>query len=446
VARGQDGRVYACIDLKSFYASVECVDRGLDPLAARLVVADPTRTKKTICLAITPAMKALGIRNRCRLFEIPEGTDFVIARPHMRRYMEVSASIYAIYLRYISPDDIHVYSVDECFIDLTSYVSLYGKTPRELAVMLMDAVLSETGICATAGIGTNLFLAKVALDVTAKHAADHIGWLDEASFARTVQTHRPITDIWNVGPGIAERLERYGVHDLRGVCALDEATLYREFGVNAEYLIDHAHGREPCTIAQIHAYEPRGHSLMNGQVLACDYTFDEALVVLREMADQTALDLVDKRLVAASVSLWVGYAREGPPAGRTFDGGHGRRVVAGPRSARVPDHTGATRTLAEPTNSRRRLAAALVGLWRETTLPDRPIRRISIGVGRLVPEEFATSGSILDIEADDDERAVAEAVIAVKDRFGKNALVRGISLTEKATARERNEQIGGHRA
>ena len=446
MAREHDEHVYACIDLKSFYASVECVERGLDPLAAKLVVADPTRTKKTICLAITPAMKALGIRNRCRLFEIPEGVDFTIARPHMRRYMEVSAGIYGVYLRYISPEDIHVYSVDECFIDLTSYVALYDKTPRELAVMLMDAVLAETGICATAGIGTNLFLAKVALDVCAKHAADHIGYLDEATFGRTIQTHRPITDIWNVGPGIAARLERYGVYDLRGVCALDEATLYREFGVNAEYLIDHAHGREPCTIAQIHAYEPRGHSLMNGQVLACDYTFDEALVVLREMADQTALDLVDKHLVAASVSLWVGYAREAPATGRVFDGGHGRRFVAGSWGTRTSDHTGGSRTLSEPTNSRRRLMAAFVELWRETTLPDRPIRRISLGVGRLVPEEFATSGSLIDLEADDGERAVAEAVIAVKGRFGKNALIRGVSLSEKATARERNEQIGGHRA
>ena len=263
-----EGRTYVCIDLKSFYASVECVDRGLDPLTANLVVADPDRTEKTICLAITPSMKALGLSSRCRVFEIPEGVRYVKARPRMQRYMEVSADIYSIYLRYVSPEDIHAYSIDECFIDATPYLALYRMGAKEFAVMLMDAVLAETGVCATAGVGPNLFLTKVALDITAKHADDHIGCLDQAEFERSIQTHRPITDIWNIGPGIAKRLAKYGVRDLRGVCEMSEATLYREFGVNAEYLIDHAHGEEPCTIADIHAYEPSAHSLGNGQVLA----------------------------------------------------------------------------------------------------------------------------------------------------------------------------------
>ena len=285
-------RTYVCIDLKSFYASVECVDRGLDPLTANLVVADPDRTEKTICLAITPSMKALGLSSRCRVFEIPENVDYVMAKPRMQRYMEASADIYSIYLRFVSPEDVHPYSIDECFIDATPYLSLYRTSAREFAVMLMEAVLAETGVRATAGVGPNLFLAKVALDITAKHARDCIGFLDQAEFERTIQTHRPITDIWNIGPGIARRLAKYAVYDLRGVCEMSEATLYREFGVNAEYLIDHAHGVEPCTIADIHAYEPSGHSLGNGQVLPCDYSFEEARDVLREMVDQLVLDLV----------------------------------------------------------------------------------------------------------------------------------------------------------
>ena len=329
-------RTYVCIDLKSFYASVECVDRGLDPLAANLVVADPERTEKTICLAITPSMKALGLSSRCRVFEIPAGVDYVMAKPRMQRYMEVSADIYSIYLRYVSPEDVHAYSIDECFIDATPYLALYRMSARQFAVMLMDAVLAETGVCATAGVGSNLFLAKVALDITAKHAEDRIGYLDQAEFERSIQTHRPITDIWNIGPGIAKRLAKYAVYDLRGVCEMSESTLYREFGVNAEYLIDHAHGVEPCTIADIHAYEPGGHSLGNGQVLPCDYSYDEAKDVLKEMVDQLVLDLVDKRLVAASISLYVGYAKDpgeraGEADGAFFDGGHGRRPASGRR-------------------------------------------------------------------------------------------------------------------
>ncbi len=320
-------RTYVCIDLKSFYASVECVDRGLDPLTANLVVADPDRTEKTICLAITPSMKALGLSSRCRVFEIPESVDYVMAKPRMQRYMEASADIYSIYLRFVSPEDVHPYSIDECFIDATPYLSLYRTSAREFAVMLMEAVLAETGVRATAGVGPNLFLAKVALDITAKHARDCIGFLDQAEFERTIQTHRPITDIWNIGPGIARRLAKYAVYDLRGVCEMSEATLYREFGVNAEYLIDHAHGVEPCTIADIHAYEPSGHSLGNGQVLPCDYSFEEARDVLREMVDQLVLDLVEKRLVAESISLHVGYARDHEAGGDRYRCTWGTRKV-----------------------------------------------------------------------------------------------------------------------
>lgn len=441
-------RTYVCIDLKSFYASVECVDRGLDPLTANLVVADPERTEKTICLAITPSMKALGLSSRCRVFEIPAGVNYVMAKPRMQRYMEVSADIYSIYLRYVSPEDVHAYSIDECFIDATPYLALYRMSARQFAVMLMDAVLAETGVCATAGVGPNLFLAKVALDITAKHAEDHIGYLDRAEFERSIQTHRPITDIWNIGPGIARRLAKYAVYDLRGVCEMNESTLYREFGVNAEYLIDHAHGVEPCTIADIHAYEPGGHSLGNGQVLPCDYSYDEAKDVLKEMVDQLVLDLVDKRLVAASISLYVGYAKDpgeraGEAAGAFFDDGHGRRPASGRRGGA---HTGGTRKQTDRTNLYSKLMPRFLELFEETTRADAPIRRINVGFGGVLPEEFATMDLFADVEAEAEERRLQRAVLTVKDRFGKNALLRGTSLKEKATARERNEQIGGHHA
>lgn len=438
-------RAYLCIDLKCFYASVECVDRGRDPFEHRLVVADPSRGRKTICLAISPAMKALGVRNRCRVFEIPDGIDYEMARPRMRRYMEVSANIYARYLRYFSPEDIHVYSVDEVFIDVTPYLALYGKTPRELAVELIDMVRRETGICATAGIGTNLFLAKVALDVTAKHAPDNIGELDEERYKCLIWPHRPITDIWGIGPGIARRLAQMGAHDMGGVALLPEQVLYDEFGVNAELLIDHAWGVEPCTMAEIHAYRPKAHSMGSGQVLMRDYAFDEAQVVLREMVDNLALELVDKGLVCGHVSLFVGYAHERGATGEksaaaeTFTGEHGTRVVG-----RRGEGANASRKLAEATSSRVALTAAFLELYAEIVDPNRAVRRVNIAVGELVPEEYAELTLFSDPAADAAERSLARAEMAVKRRFGKNALVRGISYRPEATGRERNEQVGGH--
>ena len=438
-------RAYLCIDLKCFYASVECVDRGRDPFEHRLVVADPMRGPKTICLAISPAMKALGVRNRCRVFEIPEGIDYEMAKPRMRRYMEVSAGIYELYLRYFSPDDIHVYSVDEVFIDVTPYLALYGKTPRELAVGLINMVRRETGICATAGIGTNLFLAKVALDVTAKHTPDNIGELDEERYKCLIWPHRPITDIWGIGPGIARRLAELGAHDMGGVALLPEQVLYKEFGINAELLIDHAWGIEPCTMAEIHAYRPRAHSMGSGQVLMRDYGFEEARTVLREMVDNLALELVDKALVCGHVSLFVGYAHERGQAGekdappRTFTGEHGTRVVG-----RRGEGANASRKLAEATNSRAALTAAFLALYEEVVDPNRAVRRVNIAVGELVPEEYAELTLFSDPKADAAERSLARAEMAVKRKFGKNALVRGISYRPEATGRERNEQVGGH--
>ena len=459
-------RTYLCIDLKSFYASAECFNRGLNPLKDNLVVADRDRGPKTICLAITPAMKALGVRNRCRLFEIPEDIDYIMAKPRMKHYMEVSAEIYAIYLQFISPEDIYAYSIDECFIDATPYLSLYEKTPRDFAKMLTDAVRKATNITATAGIGPNLFLAKVALDISAKHAEDGIGELDEKSFKRDIWFHTPITDIWQIGPGIARRLVKYGVHDLVGVAALNPETLYREFGVNAEFLIDHAWGQEPCTISDIKAYEPEGHSMTNGQVLPCDYTFEEARMVLREMTDASVLELVEKGLVTNRISLMIGYAVEkGDNAAEQtseavinsntgsntpthskpefFDGGHGKRFASGKYPA---GRTGGSRKLGRRTNSKQMLVEQLLRLYDETTLRNKAIRRINIGFGDLLPEEFATFTLFDDMEAETKEHDLQKAVIAVRNRFGKNAMLRGTSLQEKATAHERNEQVGGHHA
>ncbi|MDO4443709.1 MAG: DNA repair protein [Slackia sp.] len=438
----ETARTYLCIDLKTFYASVECADRGLDPFSTNLVVADESRGRTTICLAITPALKERGVRNRCRLFEIPEGIPYKAVVPRMKRYMEVSSDIYAIYLQFVSPEDIHIYSIDECFIDATSYLALYGKTAREFADMLMEEVLKRTGIRATAGIGGNLFLAKAALDITAKHDRGNIGMLDEDSFKRDIWFHRPITDIWGIGPGIARRLERHGIRDLAGIAAANPDTLYREFGKNAEYLIDHAWGQEPCTIAEIRAYEPEERSIVNGQVLPGDYTLAEARIVLSEMVDASVLDLVEQGLSCNRIALSVGYVRR-----RTqqpvhfFEGGHGKRFLEG-----AYDHTGGERKLGRRTNSRRYLMERFLAFFDETTHADIPIRRISICLAGLESDERATFTLFDDPKADEAEHDLQQAIIAVRSKFGKNAMLKATSLHEKATARERNKQIGGHRA
>lgn len=440
------GKIYLCIDLKSFYASVECADRGLDPFTTNLVVADPARTRTTICLAITPAMKALGVRNRCRVFEIPEGIKYITAVPRMRRYMEVSNDIFRIYLQHVSAQDIRPYSIDESFIDATPYLRLYGLTPRQFARMLMDEVLDKTGTTATAGIGTNLFLAKVALDVTAKHEHDCIGYLNEESFRQRIWWHQPITDIWSIGPGIARRLHKHGIDNLAGVAAANPDVLKREFGINATYLIDHAWGLEPCTIQQVRDYKPEGHSMTNGQVLPCDYTFHEARMVLREMVDASVLELVANGMVCERIFLSVGYAKQKQAPkqqrGALFDGGHGLRPVNGwgaPRSA-------ASRKLERRTNSGKLLQERFCQLFDETVSRTMPVKRLAIGFGDLLPERFATQTLFDDVDAERKERALQDAVVAVRSKYGRNAMLKGTSLQDKATARERNNQVGGHRA
>ena len=413
---------FLCIDLKSFYASVECVARGLNPLTTNLVVADPARGNGAICLAITPAMKALGIKNRCRIFDIPKNVEYITAIPQMQKYMMTSAKIYQIYLRYFSKDDIHVYSIDECFIDVTNYLKLYKKTPKELGEMLLNLLVKELGLYATCGIGTNLFLAKVALDVEAKHSPDFIGILDEESFKEKIWYHEPITDIWNISHGISKRLARFGAYNLHDVTLLNEDILYREFGINAELLIDHAHGIETCTMADIKAYKSKSNSHSNAQILFTDYNFDDAYTVLKEMVDVNVLDLVDKGLVCDSIALSIGYSKD------------------------VIKPTGGTLKLGKFTSSLNELQEFFKKLYYKTTNDEAPIRRISVGFNNLVSEDYASIDLFTNPQALEKEKRMQHAIIDLKKRYGKNSVLKGLNYTEKATQIKRNKLIGGHNA
>lgn len=409
-----------CIDLKSFFASVECAERGLDPFKVNLVVADPERSEGTVCLAITPAMKSLGIRNRCRMYEIPKDVEFITAKPRMHLYMEYSANIYGIYLKYVSKDDIHIYSIDECFLDVTHYLKLYKLTAKELAKKILDDIFNETKICATVGIGPNLFLTKVALDITAKHVDDHMGFLDEELFKKTIWHHKPITDIWGIGRGIAKRLARFGVEDLYDLAHCDEKLLYKEFGINSELLIDHANGKESCTIEDIHTYKAKSNSISTGQVLFEDYNFEDALLVLVEMVDNLELELIEKHLVTNSISLSISYSKD------------------------IIKSTGGSMKLPLYTNSSKVLTQYFEEYYRKTTNPNYPIRRLNISFNNVVDDEFETLSLFTDFEDEEKEFNMQRAVLDIKDKYGKNSIVRGSSLKEKSTARKRNNLIGGH--
>lgn len=417
-------KTYICIDLKCFYASVECVDRGLDPFVSNLVVADKSRGRGGICLAISPSMKKIGIKNRCRIFEIPKGIDYIIAKPRMKRYMEVSAQIYSVYLQFVAPEDIHIYSIDECFIDATPYMKLYNRTAKEFATMLVDAVMKETGICAAAGIGTNLFLAKVALDITAKKTNDHIGFLDEDEFKQTLWNHTPITDIWGVGKGIANRLKIYGIYDLQGVTKINKEVLYKEFGVNAEILIDHAYGKEPCTMKDIKNFKSKSNSISNSQILFHDYTMQEAFVVLKEMIDMLTLELSEKNMVTNSIYLGVGYSKHEIP------------------------HTGGSKKLNNYTDKYSVLAKEFKDLYFKTTNQNYLIRKLSLSFGNIVNKEFSNFQLNLfsENQNDDKEEKIQKTVNKIKNKYGKNSILRGMSFQKEATARERNKLVGGHNA
>ena len=414
-----------CLDLKSFYASVECADLGVDPFTTPLVVADASRGLGAITLAISPALKKLGVKNRCRLFEIPSTIEYMAIKPRMRRYMEVSAAIYGVLLDYVAPEDIHVYSIDEYFIDVTPYSRLYKKTWHELALLFKDKILEGTHIHATVGLGTNLFLAKVALDVLAKHAPQGIGILNEELFKEKIWHHQPITDIWQIGKGIANRLHKYGVVDLHGITRVPEDRWYKEFGVNAELLIDHAWGRETCTMKEIHAYRPAKHSLSRGQILLRNYSYEECFVPLREMVESLLLELIAEKALTKYISLGVRYAD---------------RTVKG---------TGGSRRLSKYTCSLEVLSQAVLELYKETTHPHQEIRQLSVGFDDLVSREAVPwEEDLFSTSQDREEKAyqVERTVLTIKEKFGGNAILRASSLQEEGTMRFRNTLVGGHNA
>lgn len=495
-------RTYIAIDLKSFYASVECVERGLDPLTTNLVVADRSRTEKTICLAVSPSLKACGIPGRARLFEVeqrirevnaerrrrayghrltgksvsaielkahPEWeVDYIAAPPRMAYYIEHSARIYQIYLKYIAPEDIHVYSIDEVFMDVTAYLNTYGITAHELARKIIGDVLRQTGITATAGIGTNLYLCKVAMDIEAKHIpADkdgvRIAELDEMTYRRKLWTHRPIKDFWRVGHGIARKLEQYGIYtmgDIARQSVRNEELLYQLFGVNAELLIDHAWGWEPCTMEAVKAYKPSANSFSSGQVLQEPYTVQKARVVVREMAESAALDLLDKRMVTDQMVLTVGYDTASLSNRTKYNG----EITTDYYGRKVPKHAHGTANLDRPTSSARLISDAVMELFDRITDPDLLVRRINLTANHVTDEDTASRNPVpvqydlfTDYEAVekknaeekeklDKERKMQTAILKIKKQFGKNAILKGLNFEEGATAKERNKQIGGHKA
>ena len=498
-----DGRIYIAIDLKSFYASVECIDRGLDPMTTNLVVADKSRTEKTICLAVSPSLKAYGIPGRARLFEVvqkvrevnrqrqrnaPNGkltgkscfapelkadktlaVDYLVAPPRMAYYMEMSTRIYQVYLKYVAPEDMHVYSIDEVFIDATDYIKARKCTAKEFAKTIMQDVLQTTGITATAGIGTNLYLCKIAMDVGAKKiAADadgaRIAELDEMTYRRTLWDHTPLTDFWRVGKGYTERLASVGIYTMGDIarCSLGKITdyynedlLYKLFGVNAELLIDHAWGWEPCTIADIKAYKPEAKSIGSGQVLQEPYPFEKARLVADEMADALALDLVSKNLVTDQIVMTVGY----DIANKDYKG----EITVDRYGRKIPKHAHGTQNLKMQTSSEKLIRAATLELFDRIVDEDLLVRRLYITAGKVVDESekkepvpeqmdlFTDYAAEEKKRAEEKERLEKErkrqqAVLDIKNKYGKNAILKGMNLEEGATAKSRNEQIGGHKA
>lgn len=501
---------YIAIDLKSFYASVECVERGLDPLCTNLVVADESRTEKTICLAVSPSLKSYGLAGRARLFEVIEKVkqinfkrkwnapghkfsgssndinelqndaslelSYIVARPRMAHYMKYSTGVYAVYLKYVSDEDMHVYSIDEVFMDVTKYLDVYGMTARELAQTILDDVYKTTGLTATAGIGTNLYLCKVAMDIVAKHMKPdkngaRIAELDEMSYREKLWGHRPLTDFWRVGRGYAKKLEENGIYTMGDIalCSVgdtneyyNEDLLYKLFGVNAELLIDHAWGWEPCEIEHIKKYRPKMNSISSGQVLKCPYSFEKAKIIVREMADALSLDLVEKELVTDKITITVGYDVK-----NLSDSGMGMykgTVTKDYYGRAIPKHGHGTVNLEEPTSSSKQIVAAALELFERICDHELLVRRINISAEKIIfqwqneqnkkSEQLSLFVDYAKREKEDFKRreeikkeaSIQKAVIAVKKRYGKNALLKGTSFIEGATGKERNREIGGHRA
>ena len=411
-----------CIDLKSFYASVECVERNLDPFTTNLVVADPTRGKGTVCLAVSPKMKMLGVKSRCRVFEIPSNIKYIIAKPRMSKYIEYSANIYAIYLKYISKDDIHVYSIDEAFLDVTEYLKTYKMSALQLARKIIKEIYDVYGLTATAGIGTNLYLAKIALDIMSKHNVSNIGWLDEEKYKKELWHHRPLTDFWQIGKGIERRLNKLRIYDMYDLAHSNYNRLFKEFGINAELLIDHSYGRETCTIADIKAYSPKSNSISTNQVLFEDYTWQKARLVLKEMVELKSLELIEKGLVTDKLGLYIGYSKNCIKA------------------------TGGTIRLSLKTNVYSELVKGFLKLFDRTTNMENKIRRIGISFQDVEEEENIQLDFFVDDKAILKERKVESAIINIKNEMGKNYILRGMSFEDGATAKLRNTLIGGHNA
>lgn len=504
-------KTYIAIDLKSFYASVECKERNRDPLTTNLVVADKSRTEKTICLAVSPSLKSYGIPGRPRLFEVvqkvreannkrrwkaPNRTfngssddkaeldanpaleiDYIVAPPRMAYYMEYSTKIYNVYLKYVAPEDIFPYSIDEVFMDVTDYLQTYRMTARELAMTMIQDVLKTTGITATAGIGTNMYLCKIAMDIVAKHIEPdkngvRIAELDEMSYRRKLWSHRPITDFWRVGNGYAKKLEEHGLYTMGDIarCSIgkpnelyNEELLYKLFGINAELLIDHAWGYEPCTMEQVKAYKPETNSVSSGQVLHCPYDYDKAKLIVKEMTDQMVLDLVDKGLVTDQLVLTIGYDIENL-SNPNLKNQYKSEITIDRYGRKVPKHAHGTANLKKKTSSTRLITNAVMDLYDRIVDEHLLVRRITITANKLVDEkpvkqenEYQQLDLFTDYEAQrkkqaeeeeklERERRMQEAMLSIKKKFGKNAVLKGMNLEEGATAKDRNEQIGGHKA
>ena len=462
IQKTKNSRIYIAIDLKSFYASVECFERGLDPLTTNLVVADESRTDKTICLAVSPSLKAYGISGRARLFEVKKTLndiekktgnhiDFIIAVPRMSKYIEYSTIIYNTYLDYVSEEDIHVYSIDEVFIDITSYLSIYKKTPHELAMTMIRDVLNRTGITATAGIGTNLYLAKIAMDIVAKHIpADkdgvRIAELDEMSYRKLLWDHKPITDFWRIGRGTARRLSKLNIYtmgDLARESLYNEEYLYRIFGIDAELLIDHAWGIEPTLMEDIKAYKPSTNSLSSGQVLKEPYSTENARIIVNEMTDLMVLDLVKKGLLSDSFTLTINYDRENVD-NDTYQG----EVQMDFYGRIVPVSSHGTANFGEHTSSSQKIIRAMLSLYDRIVTPGVSVRRITISANNLKREAdtYVQYDIFTDVEKEEQEKKLQKALVEIQDKYGKNAILKGTSYLEGATTKERNSQIGGHRS
>ena len=415
-------RCYFVIDMKSFFASVECAERNLDPMTAKLVVADESRTESTVCLAVSPALRKLGVRNRCRLFEIPKSIDFMIVPPRMKKYIDYTANIYGIYLDYFDKSDIHVYSIDECFIDVTDYLKIYEIKPREFAKKIMKEIETKTRIPCTIGIGTNLYLAKIALDITAKKTRDRIGYLDQKKYIKTLWNHRPITDFWQISVGTAKRLEKYGILDMQGVAKFDEELLYKEFGINAELLIDHAWGEESCLMSDIKSYKNKSKMITSSQILPCNYTFNEAKLIMKEMIQSGCYELAKLNYSTNSIGIFVEY---GDKRGEGTKGNI---------------------KMSSTTNLYSVIIKYVLKLYDKIVSQNRFVRKLGFSFSSLVPESQEQYDMFTDIDNIFKEKQIVNSINRVKDKYGKNSLLKGLDFTKMATQQERNDSIGGHKS